>query len=272
MPCIRALTLPPGSLLRFQENNVNSPWLGIDDTDIRSAIQQVQTNLNNIRIQDVNGLQQLLLTYTPLNELNNYYTKTTVDNRFSGLNIGSIGGLQSISDLKAPLSSLTNLGISNIVGLQSVLDLKASTSSLSSSLGDFFTKSETTSNYYSKSDVDSNFYNKTYIDTTIGSRQHFYTSANVGWVNLGTLTTAQNGHNFRIDITNCQGYNANENTNNMIWVHFKTSNGVSFQTAENGSNFYGDCVAYFTGPITNNYINSTAEQHSWNELHVLSVQ
>ena len=43
VPCIRALTLAPGSLLRLQENNVNSPWLGIDDSLIISALNNRYT-------------------------------------------------------------------------------------------------------------------------------------------------------------------------------------------------------------------------------------
>jgi hypothetical protein len=80
----------------------------------------------------------------------------------------------------------------------------------------------------------------------ICTKQYFFTSASASWFNLGTLTTVQNGYNFRLEITNCEGYNANASTNNMIWVHFKTSNGTSeIKTGNDGSNFYGDCVAYY---------------------------
>jgi hypothetical protein len=35
----------------------------------------------------------------------------------------------------------------------------------------------------------------------------------------------------------------------MIWVHFKTANGTSSQPGNNGSNFYGDCAVFHTGPL-----------------------
>ena len=43
VPCIRALTLPAESLLRFQENSLISPWLGIDDSLIRTALNNRYT-------------------------------------------------------------------------------------------------------------------------------------------------------------------------------------------------------------------------------------
>lgn len=64
------------------------------------------------------------------------------------------------------------------------------------------------------------------------------TGSTSSWINLGTLTTVNQGSTLYMRIVSHAGFNADTNQSQVTEVYFKTSNGTS-----NVNGFYGDCTA-----------------------------
>jgi hypothetical protein len=71
--------------------------------------------------------------------------------------------------------------------------------------------------------------------------------ATASWIKLGTFTASQDGRHVFIKVVTSHGYNAMPTQQGEVYIHFKTSNGVSVDA--NG--FAGEATFYITNSTTN---------------------
>jgi len=70
--------------------------------------------------------------------------------------------------------------------------------------------------------------------------------ATASWIKLGTFTASQDGRHIFIKVVTSHGYNATTTQQGEVYIHFKTSNGVSVDA--NG--FAGEATFYITNSTT----------------------